>query len=463
MNTASGPGWARGRAASNFLWIVAALGIGSLFWSLCCSVPGLQWNPPRFAPAFALVHGLNPYGAQGAADQLGWQYGPVFIFWSLPATFAPTLTSAFWIWWGLNLAALLVPFWMLLGAVGIARPRRVFGGVLLCLLLLSDRATLEMLQYVHVDFLCIGFMVVALVAAVRASESPSAGWVHLAAVATALAAWTKQTGAFVAPPVVLWLWLQPACRRSAYAFCVWTLVYGIGLGALFCAEFGADRLLFNMWRVRSQLPARDHGWAHAGHALLNALAGAWVWLLAVGCIVIFRRKIDWRPLRSRGCLLGLTIVGLLPIAVYSMTRSGVGTNSLHSLPLFAMGIAALLTLLLTQAPHGGVLLVMTACSLASAWSLREWNQVLWKPYQGADEQLQVAMANQNRAYFPWNPILTILSDHKVYPFDDALYCQWLVHADPTPGEVVSHLPRNPLFFYPEPCQSTFALTYFRKK
>ena len=65
-----------------------------------------------------------------------------------------------------------------------------------------------------------------------------------------------------------------------------------------------------------------------------------------------------------------------------------------------------------------------------------------------------------RFYLPWNSLITLIAERRVYPFDDALYCLWLSGLEVPAEKVRSAVPPNPVILYHDPVQSKFALRYF---
>jgi hypothetical protein len=66
-------------------------------------------------------------------------------------------------------------------------------------------------------------------------------------------------------------------------------------------------------------------------------------------------------------------------------------------------------------------------------------------------------------YFPWNPLLTIITERRVYPFDNALFCLTQAGLEPRHETVRATVPPSPLIIYHEPVQGHFALRYFPEK
>lgn len=60
---------------------------------------------------------------------------------------------------------------------------------------------------------------------------------------------------------------------------------------------------------------------------------------------------------------------------------------------------------------------------------------------------------------PWNPAITIVSEWRVYPLDDALYCLWTARLEPPPEKIRATVPADALRIYHEPPQSKFVERY----
>ncbi|HQV57419.1 MAG TPA: M24 family metallopeptidase [Ilumatobacteraceae bacterium] len=93
-----------------------------LLWSVLCTAAssGVPWNAARLAPSFALAQGLPVYALRESGQQLGWFYGPGFVFWNLPATLAANPTPALFVAGIWNVLTWLVPVAVVLRAAGVA-------------------------------------------------------------------------------------------------------------------------------------------------------------------------------------------------------------------------------------------------------------------------------------------------------------------------------------------------------
>jgi hypothetical protein len=169
-------------------------------------------------------------------------------------------------------------------------------------------------------------------------------------------------------------------------------------------------------------------------------------------------------------LLGWVTLLQLPLGMVASMRAGGGLNSVHALTfaLVAGLIAVGSWLVRRPAPAGQrrylrsapVLAVILVLGLTLDFRLAGDREPAWTPYRGLEGMLALARQKPGGLYLPWNPLITIISDHRVYPFDDALYCLSLADLAPRPEAVRAAVPPKAVILYQEPSQSHFALRYF---
>jgi hypothetical protein len=468
-------------AAGRSGWFSAALvfavaGSMAIFWAAFCSVPGIHWNPPRLAPAFALAAGLNIYALPDSGAQLGWIYGPVFVLWSLPAVLAKNLTLAFTVWGLLNFAAIFVPVWLVLQD-RFGKTRQSWGALaLFTVLLLAYDVTQSMLFFIHVDALCVGFGTLATWFLVRALIRPDCRhYIHGVAWCLALAIWTKQLAVSLVPAFVFWLW-SVRRPRLAWQLLLWLIVYGSGLSVVFAFWFGREELIFNLWLANALKPNKGSGFYLASE-LWQLLQLTWVWVVA---IVLTAWSVRQRateatelagPVDHYQSLLAWIGAACLPLGLAATLKVGGGLNSLHSLNYFLlwasiwMAEKLLAPADLTRCPPVPLkpvmlFFVIIILGLASGFYDLAHRERVWSPSRDQESLMQIARQNTGRIYFPWNPLVTIITDKKIYPFDDALYCLWLAGLEPSAEQIHAAAPTSPYIFYAEPAQSHFALRYF---
>jgi hypothetical protein len=164
-------------------------------------------------------------------------------------------------------------------------------------------------------------------------------------------------------------------------------------------------------------------------------------------------------------LLLFIAVAHLPFGFSAVLKEGGGWNSLHSLNYALPVLAAALADRLAT-PAGRARLCFAALALAGlaqAFFLLHRQGAVWTPYRAQEEFLAQARADKGRVYFPWNPLLTIIAERKIQPFDNALFCLVQARLEPDPALVRAAVPPDPVIIYHEPVQGHFALRYFPER
>jgi hypothetical protein len=453
------------------LLALAALGLLGLLWQAMCTVPGVTWNAPRLAPSFALAHGLPFYALRPSGAQLGWVYGPIFPLWYWPITACSNLTTALMIAGLWNFVSLLAPIYLVLRVVlekhaRLAAMMTLVGGALL----VANWVTQTTLFYVHVDALCIAWGLVAASALHRAVERGSRLAWHAAALALVLAVWTKQLAIMLVPATIAWLWRERG-RNEVGRWLKLLVMHGGVTTLIFFAVFGPEELWFNLWFFPARNPSHLE-WSVFGARVGQLLAGGWLWWLAAG--------LGWRWARSRGTIPGgaASLVRLLawiavweiPVGLSAAMKVGGGNNSFHALNygLVAGLVAASAWIAARTAGAGEARLrrqawlacaVLAIVGIAAGYKFALRREAVWRPDRGQEEMLAYARRHPGKLYLPWNPLITIISDGKIYPFDDALLCLWRAGLAPPRDAIRRAMPAGAEVLYQASNQSRFALTY----
>ena len=456
-------------------WFRAGLGLGvagwfALVWSALCTVPGVPWNAARLAPSFALARGLPIYALRDSGAQLGWFYGPVFPLWYLPVAFTDHPTLAVVLAGVVNLVTMLAPFALVLRAAGVARGCFLAAATLVAgLLLAADGTTHAGYYFVHVDIVCVALGAAACVALHRATTDGRSRWLQLAALGAVLAFWTKVLALPLFLGMGLWLWRE-GHRRLIRPFLFWCLVYGglVSLGVFAC--FGAPEVLFDVWYVFARNP-----WA-GGAVLLVKNVGeviwlAWVWL-ALGFWAWWdRRTLPRTPLPEPAAALARLLLWAaacqVPLGLAATLKVGASLNSLHAVWYLLLAAMIFFCHRWTRpAVSAGSLrpAVVFALAMLAAVVMAGRHTVMfggvWTPYRGQDELLAEAKAHRGEIYFPGNPLVTLISERRIYPLDDALFCLWRSGLEPPVEAIWAAVPARAFLVYQEPAQSHFALRYF---
>ena len=458
--------------AMRMTFFVVGAGLLALFWSVLCTVPGVPWNAPRLAPSFALAEGLPIYTLRSSGAQLGWVYGPIFplVFW--PVTLIPNLTVSLMMAGALNAVILVMPIFLVVRVAtgrrtGVARLATLLGAVLL----MSNAVTQTAFFYVHVDAVCIAFGLAAAGALHAATRGVKAGW-HLAALAVVLAIWTKQLAIALVPAMIIWLWREGWSGQIS-SWLKWVVIYGAAVSLVFFLAFGTEQLVFNMLFVIGRGPSKAD-LAVLGSTVWELIAGGWFWWLTLGLVWLFTRLVAGAALPAPAASLARLLVWMAawqaPLGLAAAMKIGGGNNSFHAIHY---GLAAALV------AGAGWLVQIGALPDRRTWLHAMWfcafiglvgvgagfkfvlrRDAVWQPNRESERLLAYAKGRPGRLYLPWNPLVTILSDHKVYPFDDALLCLWRAGLEPPREAIQRAVPAGAEVIYQAANQSRFALRYF---
>lgn len=458
-------------------WMVAAGAVVlAALWSAMCTAPGIPWNAARLATSFALARGLPIYALRDSGAHLGWAYGPGFPLWYAPIGFTdhPTfglMAAAAW-----NALTILGPLYAVVRiATGSARWVGRFLFLLGTVLLLANPITAAGFLFLHVDVVSMAWAIIACLALHAAATR---GWrwgLPLAALAVAVAVAAKQVSVVLLPATFFWLWREGHRALLGRWFFWLALVCG-GLAALCLWAFGAEEMLFNAWLLFARTPWQG-GWNIVGRNLVDVIAAGWLWILAAlwGAVALrfrWRDRVEAGP-ASLARLFFWLALWQLPLGVTASLVVDAALNSIHAINyLLLAGLVVAGAVLARVAPAGGnsdsgrgarVALgaVAVLALAAAAWPLRSAD-LTWRPYRGQDELLALARQHAGKIYFPWNPLTTVISERKVYPFDAGLRCLWLAGLEPKRAAIVAAVPPAPLIIYQEPSQTHFALNYFGK-
>jgi hypothetical protein len=426
------------RLAMILPWIIFAM----LVWTAACVAPLDSWAQPRLASAYALARGQDLYPDLNSGAQLCWLYGPGFAVWMLPVTLIPSLA------WGQAFAVVanaLAPLgalvWCLKPAVGGWRTAWETAGWT-ALLLSGVTFAAGWFGGLHVDPLCIALILVSVGAALRHQQSGQPHWHHLAALAAVLAVWTKQNAALF--PVLLALyWAGHRRWGLAGRWMLLTALYALVVSVLICAWFGFERVWFYTVTIHALLPWRDPAqyFAQTGPELLRDLVP---WAVLVLLPVVLPRgpmPVPVPPAAGLHAWLGLA---MLPFGLVAAVKEGGGFNSAHGLFFVAIAIALRLQTVRWTGPRR-LLLVTGLGLLALATAAGRLDR--WQPDPYQDRLLAVGRQHAGRLYLPWNPLITLLTDGKIYPFEYALYARAITGTALSPEQIRAALPPEPVVLY----------------
>jgi len=455
---------------------VGGFALVAVLWSMLCTAPGIPWNAARLAPSFALARGLPIYALRESGAHLGWVYGPVFPLWYTPMGLTDNPTLGLMLASGWNMLTILTPLYLVVRtATGGDRRLTWFLFVLGALLLLANPITRAAFLFIHVDAVSVGWAVSACLALHAAATRNWRPGLPLAAVAVALSVAAKQVSIVLVPATLFWLWRDGHARLLG-RWVFWLAVVCGSLAALAFVAFGGEGMLFNAWLLFSRMPWQG-GWEVVGRNLLQVAEASWLWLLAAGFGATVLR-LRWRDqLSSRTAslvrLLFCVAVWQLPLGVTASLVVDAALNSIHALNYFFLAGLVVAGATLAGVATGGELQIRFRCRAAAvgvaviALAAAVWSAwapgMVWTPYRGQEELIRLARQHAGRIYLPWNPLTTLITERKIYPFDEALHYLWLARLEPRREAILAAVPADPLIIYQEPSQTHFALRYFEKK
>ncbi len=423
---------ARGVAPALLVTLAGAAAAAAWLWICWCLFPARGWNDVRLAPVFGLKLGLALYpGTTGPAST--WMYGPLPLLLLWPATWAVNAGQALLIAGGLNLAILLAAiaavcaWWPGRGSEPI--PWSARGAAALLAVAIWPGAAW---QYLQADNSAIVFGLLANLLLVRA-RSPSLRW---AAAFLAMAGlFCKQTAAGV--PAAQLLWLAVTQDRTAVRDQLLRLLAaGAAMAVLFLATNDLRGAWFNLIATPAALPWTEKPWQRvwdlapflAVHLSLPVLA--WAGL----------RRGPWRQGLALPTLTWL--VAWLP-GIAAMLKIGGSLNNLHAFPLWLP--PGMVVLCACAAERLGTRRMQAATGLA-VLILCSWRLALLPspPLHPKLELYQQASALARdfpeKIWFPWHPLVTVFSDHRLYHVEDGLYVRFVSGHPLTYAEAVRHLP-----------------------
>ncbi len=458
------------RRGETLLTAVMAVTVLGLTWSMICTAPGIPWNGFRLAPSFALARGLPIYALRDSGAHLGWVYGPVFPLWYLPMGLMdnPTIglmLAALW-----NAVTIVLPLYLVAriaapGGTGIARFVTGLGAVLL----LSNPITRSGFLFIHVDAVSMGWAVMACVALHAAAVRDWRPGLPVAALAVALSVAAKQVSVVLVPATLAWLWWEGHSRLTG-RWIFWLAVVCGGLATVFFLAFGAEGMLFNAWLLFTRMPWQG-GWEVLWRNVGETVGSGWLWWLAA-LLASLAVRFRWQEAISQeaGSLVRLLVclaLWQLPLGLMAAMVVDAALNSIHATNyLLIAGLVAAASALARSSPPKGSRLWAALAGVATVgvvvvviFAARDTGKV-WTPYRGQEELVALARRHQGKIYLPWNPLTTIITERKIYPFDEALHYLWLARLEPAREAILAAVPAGALIIYQEPSQSHFALRYF---
>jgi hypothetical protein len=402
--------------------------------------PSFVWNEVRLARSVALLHGFSLYLDKDATGPvIGTLHTPVShcLYLTVAGFHSPTyllLAGSL-----LSLLLIFVPLsWVLLRASQGNRDR-LFGATaafLFCgFLIMQAPGTFHTASMIHTDAAALAFATLACGVFCNPRKPITVPQVWLAGVGCVLAVGSKQTMAPIVLALALFLGVCTGAKLLAH-FGAAVLIGGTVLLAAILALAPAHAFLFNTVTLAAHRPLKD-GYIEllvqsfrAGKQ--DALPALFPMLLLAGYRwIAAESRPDLRDFvrANRWLAFALAAAALIPVTVKAIVTVGTDVNHLGSV-LYFLFVAAGLAIEQCLADPGNSLLRGCAWMCAALGilvgiapgTLLSLPSRLRDVHQNAPEAaLHYEQRRPGRAYFPCNPMASLLADGRVYHVDYSVY------------------------------------------
>lgn len=453
------PGVSRLEHAAAFVLPALLVGLLFIYRETAYLSARWVWSACRLAPALAWLQGYPLYSPVDHGPINGWLYGPVAAVAWLPAALAGSPQTALRVAAVISLLAMLVP--LAAAALRSAPGSPYVAGFAFAAGaagLLQVYPTWYMASALNADAIAVGLGAASCL--LLLGDPPQLPRLVVTALFGALAVWTKQVEAPLVLAQLGWLWFRRD-RRTALLFAAAYAGAMLAVAALVFGLMNARDVIFNLWTVPSQHPLPG-GWRAAADeftALLRYTLPFW----ATAVIILV---LDWKrpfapapgsslPRPGGTGLFLLAALVLLPTGIMATIKLGGDRNSLHSVYyLLAAALVAVAGGRWTYRPAvrlGGLLLLAVVTTGLTVRQVHGYGALSMLPPRCLSEEAWTyARAHPHRAYFPWDPLATLLAEGKMYHFEYGVYDRTLAGRAPTAAHLAAGLPERPeLIIYPK--------------
>lgn len=426
--------------------------LAAVYWETAALSIRWVWSACRLAPTIGLFHGYPLYSPAESGPINGWLYGPVAALAWTPAALAGSPLTALTIATVINLAFLLVPL-LVAGSRPGTTPgaSRVLGFVFGAAAMLQVYPTWYMASALNADAIAVGLGTGSCLALLR-NNPTSMKSLWLAATLGVLAGWTKQSEAFLALAQIGWVW-HAHSRSTALRLAG---VYGISMivaTALVFWFFPLRDVIFNLWTIPSA-HALPGGW----HAVLGETVdfSRYTVMLWLPCTLLFFIRSRPGALAAGNpttpgnevLLFLVAALGALPLGIMAAIKIGGDRNSMHS--VYYLAVAATLSVSrawpVLVARRGGIAAAAVLAGIIAV-SLFAGKQVAGYPTMTAlparclsQEAWNYARERPGKAYFPWDPLATLMAEGRMYHFEYGVLDRIYARHPPDPTRIARNLP-----------------------
>lgn len=402
--------------------------------------PQDEWNDIRLARSFALVYGFKIYNGCH-------ELGPVF------GTIHPPISHIAYLWVALirqptlalvtgsafSYALILgVLLWFHLQACSARsaeqRQMQVFAFLSCGLAVIHTEGIAEAVGSIHADAISIFFATLAVGTALQAHPTGRGRWLG-SALCAVLAVWSKQTMLPIVFPLLVFAWFRGGFAALSRYF-LYLVLSGLGVSLGVIALFWPpQRLLFNILTLSSHKPFPAHVERYVYQGIQAARQDYQVFLIGAAAITIY--LIFFNQSRNTGSTAGsISPAPVLCFAVFcslfpgslaaEITING-AKNDMGACAFFL--VLSLTACLSSQAYHKSGLRIISqiVVTIVLLWNLhplairktpQAYRNLYSNPTQIAYSYMRL---HPGTAYFPYNPLATLLAEGKVYHMDEQLY------------------------------------------
>ena len=460
------------------------------------SIPFVDWNAARLAPAFALARGLQVYSTPDSGFVLNTIYPPLSMVAYLPATLFLNPTVAILAGSTLSLVYFLAPIaWLCMGRGRgyTSTGYRLFASFVFLgfVLLAVTRPPLAVGSAIHADSPAIGFAAFACIILISHREKPGSSTLRMiiSTLFATLAVATKQTLFPILIVLPLWFGIQHGVRRAIHLSLL--LFFWLSMAGLLCIGiFGKAELFFNILDI-----PRKHPWIYGKFSSFQTFFLLFGELVDHGLPVLATLFIAAKlcPLSSPRSehsqnswlssfrswirdhpwsLLALTSLFMIPTSLLGRIKVGGSVNNLAA-PIYFL-TAALVMLVIDwyrtdskpiDYSRQKLLIPIFLVSMFSPFALagaiiKDLNGMRVLSENPQEVAYRYARAHPGQAYFPWNPLSTFLAEQRIDHFEYGLFDRDLAGFPISTRHFLQHIsPKTRLVAFPPDRATEWTLKY----
>lgn len=432
------------------LLVLSALFAIEVFGGILRS-PKLIWNEIRLTRSIALLHGFPLYpGEHELGPVIGTLHPPLSHFLFLPAATIHDPTAAI-------LAGSLTSFLLVFLALAFAfirfAPPRTDRWVVTALcflfcgfLIVDSEGAFNTAFFVHTDAAALAFATVACTLATGRTTTASI-WMSAAACMLAIA--SKQTVAPAALAIALYIAITEGTRRFAL-FVAACAITGCAILAVLLTILPARAFLFNTLALAAHRPLKPGYLSILAETYRMGRLEALPALLPILFLAIW----SWTAPKqffaaNRWMVFAIASVAMIPVSMKATVTVGSDVNHLGFVLYFLFVAAALAIQQYFNAANPAArlsarLFLATGIlvSLAPGMILSVHSSLRDLRSNASQTAYSYNLRHPGIAYFPCNPMASLLAEGKLNHLDIALYDREVAGRPLTPEQIQSGLPRN---------------------